>query len=153
MSHSLKLFVVLSVLLNLLLLGIVGGQICRQMLHPDGARRTQGEILASLSPEKKEVFVKVLTQARHAIDPLRAQSDDARRAALCILETDPFDPVAYRAKIAAMHTLHQDVTKHIVEATIASASQFSPQERIALVDLLRPPPPALLTHNCLPHQP
>ena len=138
MNRSLKLFIILSVLLNLLLIGMVCGHVGRAFL-PFPARPTAQEITASLPAAKRGAFQAILTRAQTDIAPLRTKIEEGRRTALCILATDPFDQAAYRAQVDALHGLHKELTQHMIAAL--SSAALTPEERIAFMDLLRPPPP------------
>ena len=148
MSPSVKTFVIGSVLLNLLLIGIVGGHLTRSLMGPDG-RRSPEEIMRSIPAERRASFEETYAHMKNDITPIRRQIDAARLDTLCLLHAQPLDKKAYLAKVAQLQTLHKQLYSRVAETIVANAPTSTPEERIGLIDMLRSTPPATITpKNC-----
>lgn len=139
MNKKIKCFVVASVLLNLLLVGVIIGH----MSHRFGPRppfREPPEI-ASLTPEKQEIFREAMKAAREKSEGLRKQSRKLRKESAEILAAPTFDKDAYYAKMKEMMALHQQRKLNFAEAVAGIAEKFTPEERKLLAKSMRRPMP------------
>jgi len=139
MSHFLKAFIAISVLLNLLLAGIVVGDVGRYFV---GSRKhyTMQEIAMALPTDKRERFEDTMEHAEQDTGELRQQLSDKRKKAISLLKAEPFDKAAYLAQMQEIHQLHGQIMQRMVEAVAGLAEQSTPEERATIADMLRRPP-------------
>jgi Spy/CpxP family protein refolding chaperone len=74
-------------------------------------------------------------------DHIRKQMDEARGRVLLILSAPEFDEAAYQAETAKLEELRGVMMQRFADATRDLAKQFNQEERKALSEHLRQPPP------------
>jgi uncharacterized membrane protein len=138
MSRFLKIFIAISVLLNLLLAGLFIGHAGRHLMgahtHP-----TMKEMSMTLPADQRERFETSMQQAEQDTGERRQQLSDARKKAAEILKAEPFDKKAYLAQMQEIQKLHGEIMQHMMETMAQLAEQSTPKERAALADMLRHP--------------
>jgi uncharacterized membrane protein len=141
MSKTGKLAFLASLVLNLLLLGIILGQVPRGLdVRPTRQQRIE-ERLKKL-PEPAQVRLREkFSEIRAAADPLRQQNDDARAEALRLLSAEPFDEAAYDRQVSKIEELRAETFRRMGRVIKQTAKELSPEERRMLADVLRRPPP------------
>jgi uncharacterized membrane protein len=129
--------------LNLLLLGVILGQVPRG-LETTPSTRTQRmeEALRKVPEPAQSRFREKFAQIRAANDPLRQQIDEARAETLRLLAADRFDEAAYDRQVSKIEELRDEMFKRMGQDFKQTAKEFSPEERRMLADLLRRPPPS-----------
>jgi uncharacterized membrane protein len=142
MTKALKLVFLGSLVLNLLLLGVILGQVPRG-LETTPSTRTQRmeEALRKVPEPAQSRFREKFAQIRAANDPLRQQIDEARAETLRLLAADRFDEAAYDRQVSKIEELRDEMFKRMGRDFKKTAKEFSPEERRMLADLLRRPPP------------
>ena len=142
MTKAVKLAFLASLVLNLLLLGVILGQLPRG-LEPTPPTRQQRmeEGLKKLPEPAQSRLREKFAQIRASADPLRQQIDDARAETLRLLSADPFDEAAYDRQVNKIDELRGEMFKRMGQNFKQTAKELSPQERRMLADLLRRPPP------------
>jgi uncharacterized membrane protein len=142
MTKALKLVFLGSLVLNLLLLGVILGQVPRG-LETTPSTRTQRmeEALRKVPEPAQSRFREKFAQIRAANDPLRQQIDEARAETLRLLAADRFDEAAYDRQVSKIEELRDEMFKRMGQDFKQTAKEFSPEERRILADLLRRPPP------------
>jgi uncharacterized membrane protein len=142
MTKALKLVFLGSLVLNLLLLGVILGQVPRG-LETTPSTRTQRmeEALRKVPEPAQSRFREKFAQIRAANDPLRQQIDEARAETLRLLAADRFDEAAYDRQVSKIEELRDEMFKRMGQDFKQTAKEFSPEERRMLADLLRRPPP------------
>ena len=142
MSKTLKLAFVVSLVVNLLLLGVIVGQVPRglEATAPTRAQRLE-EALKKVPEPAQSRFREKFGQMRASTDPLRQQIDDARAETLRLLSAEPFDEAAYDRQVAKIEELRGEMFKRMGQSFKQTAREFSPEERRMLADVLRRPPP------------
>ena len=142
MTKALKLVFLGSLVLNLLLLGVILGQVPRG-LETTPSTRTQRmeEALRKVPEPAQSRFREKFAQIRAANDPLRQQIDEARAETLRLLAADRFDEAAYDRQVSKIEELRDEMFKRMGQDFKQTAKEFSLEERRILADLLRRPPP------------
>ena len=142
MTKALKLVFLGSLVLNLLLLGVILGQVPRG-LETTPSTRTQRmeEALRKVPEPAQSRFREKFAQIRAANDPLRQQIDEARAETLRLLAAERFDEAAYDRQVSKIEELRDEMFKRMGRDFKKTAKEFSPEERRMLADLLRRPPP------------
>ena len=96
MTKALKLAFLASLVLNLLLLGVILGQVPRGLEATPPTRQSRMEEALKKVPEPTQSrFREKFAQIRAVNDPLRQQIDEARAETLGLLAAERFDETAY----------------------------------------------------------
>jgi uncharacterized membrane protein len=139
MNRFLKLFIAVSVLLNLLLAGIVIGHMCHSFIG-QGKHATLQDVAMALPADKREHVQDTVSHADLDISVLRQQLGEARKKAVSILKAEPFDKNAYLAQMQAIRQIRGQITERTTAVVTGLAAQSSPQERAAMAGILFPQP-------------
>ena len=137
MSKKMKILIFSSLLLNVLLVGVVIGDVSHRF-HKEFFVRKSVEDFASKLPEDKgalflETVQRVYLNNRDEYNQLR----EARKEAIKLLSAPEFDEAAYRLQVEKIHKLRSLMKWRLADATIELAKQFSQEERKALAQHLR----------------
>lgn len=142
MTKTVKLAFLASLVFNLLLLGVILGQVPRGLeATPPGRQQRLEENLKKLPEPAQSRFRKRFAEIRAAADPLRRQIDEARDETLRVLGTEPFDEAAYDRQLNRIQELRGDMFQQMGQKMKQTAKELSSEERRMLADLLRRPPP------------
>jgi uncharacterized membrane protein len=141
MSKAAKLIFVASLVLNLLLLGVILGQVPRASTPPPGRQQRMEEALKKLPEPVQSRFREKFAEIRAAGEPQRRQIDEARAETLRLLSTEPFDEVAYDRQVGRIEELRADMFKSMGQLIKQTAKELSSEERRMLAEILRRPPP------------
>lgn len=140
MTKTIKIVFLASLVLNLLLLGLIVGQVPRS-LDARPTRQQQMEEALEKLPEPAQSRLRMhFTQIRAAGDPVRRQIEQARGEALQLLSTEPFDQHAYNDQVTKIEELRIAMSKRMGQKIKELAEELSPDERRMLADVLRRPP-------------
>ena len=137
MSKKMKILIFSSLLLNVLLAGVVIGDVSH-LFHKEYFVRKSVQKFASKLPGDKaalllETVERVHLNNRDAYDQIR----EARKEAIKLLSAPQFDEAAYRLQVEKIHKLRSLMKRRLADATIELAKQFSQAERKALAQHLR----------------
>jgi uncharacterized membrane protein len=148
MSKPVKLAFIVSLVVNLLLLGVILGRVPRglEATPPTRAQRTE-EALKKVPEPAQSRFREKFAQMRASTDPLRQQIDEARTETLRILSAEPFDEAAYDRQVAKIEELRGEMFKRMGQSFKQTAKELAPEERRMLADVLRRPPPSPQVKN------
>jgi uncharacterized membrane protein len=142
MTKALKLAFLASLVLNLLLLGVILGQVPRGLEATPPTRQSRMEEALKKVPEPTQSrFREKFAQIRAVNDPLRQQIDEARAETLRLLAAERFDETAYDRQVSKIEELRGEMFKRMGQDFKQTAKEFSPEERRMLADVLRRPPP------------
>jgi uncharacterized membrane protein len=142
MTKTVKLAFLASLVLNLLLLGVIVGQLPRGLaVTPSTRQQRMEEALKKVPEPSQSRFREKFAQIRAAADPLRQQIDAARDETLRLLSADPFDESAYDKQVSKIEELRGEMFKRMGQSMKQTARELSTEERRLLADLLRRPPP------------
>jgi uncharacterized membrane protein len=142
MTKAVKLAFLASLVLNLLLLGVILGQVPRGLeATPPTRQQRMEEGLKKLPEPTQSRFREKFAQIRASAGPLRQQIDEARAETLRLLSADPFDEAAYDRQVSKIEELRGEMFKRLGQNFKQTAKELSSEERRMLADLLRHPPP------------
>jgi len=141
MGKTIKILISISVLLNVLLVGIIIGNISNRFLRKDFPGRRPPALAVKLPPDKEKLFRDVMEKVHQENHEVRQQIDEARNRVLSILSAPDFDEGAYQAETAKLDKLHGLMMQRFANATRELGKQFNQEERKALAEYLRRPPP------------
>lgn len=152
MSKKMRILLIGSVLFNVLLLGIIIGQVSHRLDKEDFMRRHAPELAVKLPVEKKELFLKTMEQVHLNNRDIDKQMDETREKVINILTAPEFDEAAYRSEVQKLDSLRGLMMQRLEDATIELAKQFNQEERNALAEHLRHPPPPPLDRRPPHHE-
>jgi uncharacterized membrane protein len=142
MTKAVKLAFLASLVLNLLLLGVLLGQVPRGLeVTPPTRQQRMEEALKKVPEPTQSRFREKFAQIRTFSGPLRQQIDEARAETLRLLSAEPFDEAAYDRQVSKIEELRGAMFKRMGQSMKQTAKELSPEERRMLADLLRRPPP------------
>ena len=139
MSRKVKILVVTSVVLNVLLAGVIIGNMAHQMERWSAFGRDRA-LAAKLPPEKYKLFTEVMGGARSECRQIRKQIKETRAQTLGILTAPEFDEESFQREVARLRDLRGQVSDRMAGATLHLARQFDPEERRLLGKYLERPP-------------
>tara|TARA_B110000438_G_C15468877_1_gene502211 strand:+ start:162 stop:617 length:456 start_codon:yes stop_codon:yes gene_type:complete len=144
MNKKMKIFISLSLLLNVLLVGIILGGVSGGFSKPhfDGGHKSAqmeqrlSHILAVLPAEKSELFKQRLAELRALKRTDKERMKLARRNILQVFQQEPFDKAAYQQAVQALNQLHQTQMDKRVSLMADVGEYLSPKERRQLSHLI-----------------
>jgi len=143
MIKTVKIAFLVSLVLNLILLGVILGRAPRGLTATPETRQQRMEEALNKVPEPSQSRLREkFAEIRASGDPLRQQIDEARAETLRLLSVDPFDEAGYDRQISKIQELRAEMFKRMGQKFKDAAMQSSPAERRILADLLRRPPPS-----------
>ena len=143
MSKGLKIFLAVSVLLNVLLVGIVIGTFS----HTFVGRMEKGKrsllFLKDLPPEKREMVLETMKDMRKQSRETKKKIMKMRDEVIDVFAAPEFDAALFDHKVAEMHALMGEITDEIADETKKIAAELNYEERKAIADMIRrgPGPP------------
>lgn len=141
MTSALRLPLILSLVLNLLLIGGIAGHfLLRPPPPPPFEQRSLDAVeeVARRLPEEKAARLRAIMAG--ATDSIQAQKQamkEAREKTTDILSAEPFDAGSYRQEVARLHDLRGQMMQHMADATMEAASILNPEERALLAATFR----------------
>jgi uncharacterized membrane protein len=142
MNRLTKAFILLSVLLNILLLGVVFGYVGKETIPLAGPLNS--ELVDKLPPNDRQLYLDAMRKFEIETKDLHAELDALRAQAGDILNAEPLDKKAYLAKAEEIHALRGQIMRHMVRITTALAQQLDDEGRAVLAEGVR-------KHNVRPH--
>lgn len=136
MSKRIKLFILASVVLNLIFMGMFAGHAYRRY----GIQR-EGQIIAlldksSIDKAQRDALREKLVKNMPGKDKWKDKKK-WREDTIAILTAKDFDVAAYRNQLELMLQDQQSEKRQKVEVIIELASKLNQQERMALADIFR----------------
>jgi len=140
MSKTLKGVFLASLLVNILLVGVLLGELPHRAerceVRQDKKEKTLGQL-----PEPAQTRVREeMERLRQDNEPIRERIREAREEAIHILTTEPFDSAAYDRQVAQIGELRGQMAKHMAEVVKEIAKDLPPEQRGVLAGMLRRPP-------------
>jgi|SoiMethySBSTD1v2_1073268.scaffolds.fasta_scaffold479940_3 uncharacterized membrane protein len=141
MTKTVKLVFLVSLVLNILLLGVILGHVPRSLEGRPSRQERMEKALQELPDSVEARFREKFQQIRAAGEPQRQQMDSARAEALRLLGGEPFDEAAYDQQVSKIDGLREEMFKRMGQVVKQTAKELTPEERRMFADLLRRPPP------------
>ena len=141
MTKTVKLVFLVSLVLNILLLGVILGHVPRSLEGRPSRQERMEKALQELPDSVEARFREKFQQIRAAGEPQRQQMDSARAEALRLLGGEPFDDAAYDQQVSKIDGLREEMFKRMGQVVKQTAKELTPEERRMFADLLRRPPP------------
>ena len=128
-DSRMKIFITVSVVLNVLVLGVIGGHIYKKWSH-----HPWHEVKKELSPETRSVIGRTFQSAFREIKPLGNNARKVRAELVKILSAKEFDADAFDKAAEKMRGIRGEMSAIKIQATKDAASQLSVEERRKMAD-------------------
>lgn len=140
MNRRIKIALAISVVLNVLLAGMLLGDVSHSYIAPAVTAFNLETQLAQLPQDKRALFDTIMKPAKQKMDDERAQIDSAKKEAIRILKTEPFNKEAYLTQTQHINDMHVEMKHHLAESVAELAQHLSLAERTALAEIVSHPP-------------
>lgn len=140
MSKPFKLSFLVSLVLNLLFLGVILGRVPHGFDAPPTRQQRMEAALNKLPEPAQGRFRQIFSQIRAAGDPLREPMDAARNQALQLMSAETFNEAAYDEQVKKFDQLREEMFKRMSLVIRQVAKDLTPDNRRMLAELLRRPP-------------
>ena len=143
MSKGLKIFLAVSVLLNVLLIGVLIGTFSHTMMWRMEKGKHAYKFLRDLPPEKRDLVLQTMKNMKKQSRETRKKIKRAREEVIDAFAAPEFDAARFDRSVAAMHAIMGQMTDNIAEETKKIALELTPEERKALANTMKkwPGPP------------
>src|SRR3954447_5887832 len=131
MNSKLKAAFIISIIINVLLIGIVFGAL-RNRFEVGGSRqdRFMAEVEKLPEPARSRMRDK-MAKLRDDNDPLRDQMRMARNEAIRLLVAEPFDEPAYDRQVSKTNELRAQITSRMSREMKDMIKDLPPEQRSA----------------------
>lgn len=141
MNRTARTVFVISIILNVLMLGVILGQSPRHFtLSPMRQQRLE-QALKNLPEAEQNRLRERFQKLRAAADPLFGQIRQAEDQAVDLLGRETFDEAAYDRQVSKINEMRQNMTKQLAQVVKDETKDLSAAERRHFADLLRRPTP------------
>lgn len=141
MNRTLKTVFLVSLIANVLLLGVVLGALPRRIEDRASFRDRFKADLQKLPEPARTRFRETIDQAHKADEPVQAEIRAAREEALRIIAAEPFDAAAYDRQVDKISDLRRGMFKRMADKVKGVVKDLPPDQRKALAEILKRPPP------------
>lgn len=143
MNTKLKSAFIVSIILNVLLLGIFFGTLSPGFGRESSRRERLTAEIEKLPEPARSRFRDKMAQLRAADDPLRDQMRQARNQAIDLLVAEPLDEAAYDKQLIQISQLRGQISKRVADDIKELVRGLPPEQRAAVGEVLkRPAPPS-----------
>jgi uncharacterized membrane protein len=141
MNTKLKSAFILSIILNVLLLGIFFGTLSPGFGRESSRRERLTAEIEKLPEPARSRFRDKMAQLRAADDPLRDQMRQARNQAIDLLVAEPLDEAAYDKQLIEISQLRGQISKRVADDLKELVRGLPPEQRAAVGAVLKRPAP------------
>ena len=138
-KRRIPFWLTLSIMANLLLLGLVVGSVLRSPHHrlgPDGMAPQRPPILGEASHGDRMMVRRIMMEAFQSADMEVADRRAVRATLGEALQIDPYDPEAVRRAFASLRMSDEAVHTAIHESLVDRLGELSVDQRTALAEML-----------------
>jgi uncharacterized membrane protein len=135
MNHKLKWVILVSILLNIFLVGILFGQLPRRFDGGGYYQRIMEQAVKRLPASEQAPFRVKMDHMRAEADPIRNQIRATRDETVRIVTTEPFDEIAFDRQVKKINDLRVQMAAILKKA----AKELPLEQRIALGEALKRP--------------
>ena len=138
-KRRIPFWLTLSIMANLLLLGLVVGSVLRSPHHrlgPDGMAPQRPPILGEASHGDRMMVRRIMMEAFQSADMEVADRRAVRATLGEALQIDPYDPEAVRRAFASLRMSDEAVHTAIHESLVDRLGELSVEQRTALAEML-----------------
>jgi uncharacterized membrane protein len=141
MNTKLKSAFIVSIILNVLLLGIFFGTLSPGFGRESSRRERLTAEIEKLPEPARSRFRDKMAQLRAADDPLREQMRQARNQAIDLLVAEPLDEAAYDKQLIQISQLRGQISKRVADDLKELVRGLPPEQRAAIGEVLKRPAP------------
>ena len=141
MNTKLKSAFIVSIILNVLMLGIFFGTLSPGFGRESSRRERLTAEIEKLPEPARSRFRDKMAQLRAADDPLREQMRQARNQAIDLLVAEPLDEAAYDKQLIQIGQLRGQISKRVAEDLKELVRGLPPEQRAAVGAVLKRPAP------------
>lgn len=141
MNTKLKSAFIVSIILNVLLLGIFFGTLSPGFGRESSRRERLTAEIEKLPEPARSRFRDKMAQLRAADDPLRDQMRQARNQAIDLLVAEPLDEAAYDKQLIQISQLRGQISKRVADDLKELVRGLPPEQRAAVGEVLKRPAP------------
>jgi uncharacterized membrane protein len=141
MNRKLKSAFIVSIILNVLLLGIFFGTLSPGFGRESSRRERLTAEIEKLPEPARSRFRDKMAQLRAADEPLREQMRQARNQAIDLLVAEPLDEAAYDKQLIQINQLRGQMSKRVADDLKELVRGLPPEQRATVGELLKRPPP------------
>ncbi len=140
MNRKIKVFIIISVMLNVLFIGLFFGSTLKHKGF--GHEKPMAAILskAQIPADRSSLIEKQINSIFENGRGSRKEMEEMRGIAFNILAAENFDDVAYQAQMDKMFDMRNQQRKNMSEEIKNLAKQLDQKERLALAEILRDMP-------------
>ena len=140
MNRKIKLGFLISLIVNVILVGTLIGQWPRRSDRDRQRQQRIDETLKGLPSQAQATLRDRLQQLRAAAEPFFTQARAAESAVIDQLGQNPFDEAAYDSKLNKVADIRKDMIEKLGQVVKNQSKDLSPDERSKFAELLRRPP-------------
>jgi uncharacterized membrane protein len=141
MNTKLKSAFIISIILNVLLLGIFFGTLSPGFGGESSRRERLTAEIEKLPEPARSRFRDKMAQLRAADDPLREQMRQARNQAIDLLVAEPLDEAAYDKQLIQISQLRGQISQRVADDLKELVRGLPPEQRAAVGEVLKRPAP------------
>jgi uncharacterized membrane protein len=142
MNAKLKFAFLMSLVVNVFLVGVLLGELPRRFDEGMSREERMAKATEALPESLRTQFREKMDRMREGSEPLREQIRVAREEAIRILIEEPFDGTAYDRQVRKIHELHGQRSQRMADLVKEVAKDLPPAQRQVLAEVLRRPPPS-----------
>ena len=146
MSKRLKIILFISIIINVLLIGVVIGHFSTRFLAKKHFKDHFPEISTELPAEKQEMLMDAMMKLHKESRNTKRKIRRVRKEIVKVLTAPEFDEQLYDKKVQELHNLHGEMAKGLSDVTKKLAVKFTPSERRVLAEIIKRKP-----HRRRPH--
>jgi uncharacterized membrane protein len=141
MNTKLKSAFIVSIILNVLLLGIFFGTLSPGFGRESSRRERVTAEIEKLPEPARSRFRDKMAQLRATDDPLREQMRQARNQAIDLLVAEPLNEAAYDEQLIQISQLRGQISKRVSDDLKELVRGLPPEQRAAVGEVLKRPAP------------
>jgi uncharacterized membrane protein len=140
MNKKLKFVFLASILLNVLLGGVLLGELPRRLDRSLSRQEQMDKAIKELPEPMRSRFRDKMEQARKDVEPIRDQIQEARNETIRVFIAEPFDEAAYDRQVSKITDLRVQLAKRMAASMKEAAKELPPEQRQALAEAFKRPP-------------
>jgi uncharacterized membrane protein len=140
MNKKARIAFLVSIIANVLLLGIVLGALPQRLERRVPFQERLKTDAEKLPEPARTQFLEGMEKARKEVEPMREQMRQAREETLRILASGSFDEAAYDRQVEKIQKLRFELAKRMSESIKQVAKNLAPEQRKELAKILHRPP-------------
>lgn len=137
MSKKIKIILSLSIILNVLLIGLVAGHVIKRASHHRAPHQALEQIADTFPAEKRDMVQSVMKDMREQKREQHKALREAREKLMDIFTAAEFDPEAFQQAAKSLHDQHGARGQQMTDAFTKLGQSLNQEERQALAKAMR----------------